>query len=80
MKIVKVEWKDAVTRHDTSMSLEVAKQEPLADAETIGYLIYEDKEKTIISPFVFIDNEEQLIFPKTLNVIPTKCIKSIIEL
>jgi Holliday junction resolvase-like predicted endonuclease len=79
-KIVKVKWKDATTRQDIAMSIEDAKKEKLVEAETIGYLIHQDKEKTIISPFVFIDNENMDMFPKALHIIPTKTIKNIIEL
>ena len=74
--LVKIEWVDATTRHDISMTVEDAIKEELVNAETIGYLLYQDKEKTIISPFVFINNEELEMYPKTINVIPTKCIKN----
>ena len=80
LKIVKVEWRDATTIYDKARSIEDAKKENLAEAETIGYLIHEDKNKTIITPMVFVDNEEMLIFPKAIHIIPTKCIKQIIEL
>lgn len=79
-KIVKIEWKDATTVHDVSYSIEDAKKFELLEAESIGYLLHQDKEKTIISSFVFIDNKEMEMYPKYVHVIPTKCIKQIIEL
>ena len=72
---VLVEWQDACTKHELH-TVEDAEGVELVDAETMGYLIKQTKEKTIISPFVFIDNEHEELFPKTVCVIPTKSIKN----
>ena len=80
LEIVKVEWKDATTRHDVSVTLEEAKKEELLDVETIGYLIKEDKEKVVIASMCFIDNEELKIYPKTIHIIPKGSIVNIFEL
>ena len=48
MKIVHIEWIDAHTV-DSWEVIEDLKKQTLSVCESVGWLIYEDKEKTIIS-------------------------------
>jgi len=80
LKIVLVEWEDATTIHDVSMSYEEAIQEKLVNVNSVGYLLKEYKDRIIISSFAFMDNENMDLYPKTLHIIPKKSIKNMFEL
>jgi len=89
MKIVKVEWKDAHTRH-TTLGIDEIKEENLIKAITIGYLVDENKERIAICGFIFPDDKiedynmddktretETLTGFRNVTFIPKKLIKKI---
>ncbi len=82
MKIVKAKWLDAATRNDVAVDIREAMDEPLVVAETIGYLLFKDKERTIISSFIFPAQKEidRITGYKTIHIIPTGAIIKIKEL
>ena len=76
---VRVEWMDAHSSMDAITIEELIKEKPFL-TESVGCLMYEDKEKIILSfmNFGFNINESPLI--KHYQVIPKGMIKRIIKL
>lgn len=80
-KIVKVWWVDACsTSHAGGLTKKGAIESNLQDVENIGYLVYEDKTKTIIANHVILDNEEEEMYFRDYIVIPTNCIRETVVL
>ncbi len=83
--LVKVIWYDANTMSGTSGFQEIVNR-GLLRAETIGYLIHEDKESIAICGFLFPDREKSIIDPSSFtafrdtHIIPKNWIKAIISL
>ena len=75
MKIVEVEWMDAQSGFSIPLSFEeIVNEEPL-HTKSIGYLIYEDKNKVILGFMLF---GEDMV--KHWQLIPRKMILKIKEL
>ena len=72
--IVEVEWTDAQSSTD-AIPIEELKQHPLIKTKSVGYLLYQDKEKMVLG---FMDFGEGLI--KHYQIIPMGMVKSIKKL
>ena len=74
-KIVEVEWYDAQTYESYAEEIGDLKKWELLLTHTIGYLIFEDKEKVIVGFVVFGVGEEDKV--KYIQMIPKGMIKKI---
>lgn len=78
-KVVEIEWFDAQTHSGYAEDIgKLEEWNPLL-TKSIGYLLYEDKEKVILGFMIFQD-EQEINCVKYCQMIPRKMIKKITKL